>query len=107
MSSFQHFLLTNFNVRLPKFSQDGNGLSVLTEEWLEHRLMLFERFCLPSVLGQTNLGFTWLVRYDDTMPGARGGWTATPASPTCASSRPTESSAKSYQPCCRRRRSMS
>jgi len=70
--TFQHFLLTNFNVRLSKFSQDGNGRPVLTEEWLEHRLILFERFCLPSVLGQTNLGFTWLVRYDDAMPGARG-----------------------------------
>jgi hypothetical protein len=76
---FQHFLLTNFNVpRMDcRLDADGapvdrHGTPVRTVEWLEHRFALFERFCLPSVLGQTNQNFTWYIRYDDTAPGECG-----------------------------------
>ena len=72
MSWFGHFILTNFNVPLPGFDRDRDGQPVRTAEWLEHRLDLFERFCLPSVMGQTCQRFTWLVRYDDAAPGAHG-----------------------------------
>jgi Putative rhamnosyl transferase len=59
----QHFLLTNFNVRLG-WRKDARGAPVLTEEWMEHRWPLFETFCLPSVRGQSLQRFQWLVRLD-------------------------------------------
>jgi hypothetical protein len=40
----------------------------LSEAWLNHRFELFDRFCLPSVRGQTNQQFKWLVFYDSQTP---------------------------------------
>jgi hypothetical protein len=72
---FQHFLLTKFNVvrRANRVDEGGThidktGAPVRTLDWLEHRFELFERFCLPSVSAQTNLSFTWLIRFDDQVP---------------------------------------
>lgn len=60
---FQHFLLTRFNIRtgVPVF----RGLDA---EWLAHRFELFEQFCLPSVRGQRNQAFEWLVFLDPETP---------------------------------------
>jgi hypothetical protein len=80
MKPFRHFLITHFNV--PRSDQkhnadgvpiDRDGNPVLTVEWLEHRFMLFERYCLPSILGQTNQDFLWFIRYDPDAPGDCGG----------------------------------
>ena len=67
----EHFVLTNFNVHYEfgRRDQDGRlvdlrGTPVRTPEWLAERFVLFERFCLPSLVGQTRLAFTWLLRYD-------------------------------------------
>jgi putative rhamnosyltransferase len=69
MALLEHFLLTNFNVVREDHDRDASGAPVLTGEWLEHRFDLFERFCLPSVAGQSASDFTWLVRWDeDGMP---------------------------------------
>jgi hypothetical protein len=54
----QHVLLTRFNVRL-KYHAHAN------EEWMEERLKVFEAMLLPSVAGQTNADFTWLVFFDE------------------------------------------
>jgi len=59
----QHFLLTNFNVRLG-WDTDAHRALVLTEEWMEHRWSLFETLCLPSLRGQSLQRFQWLVRFD-------------------------------------------
>ncbi len=61
--TFQHFLLTRFNVRVPWMNRPAPG-----PEWLAHRLELFERFCLPSVEAQTNKDFLWLVFFDSETP---------------------------------------
>ena len=39
-----------------------------TKKWLEHRFLLFERYCLPSVKGQTCKDFEWIVLFDSTTP---------------------------------------
>lgn len=39
-----------------------------TENWLQKRVELFERFCLPSVMGQTDQDFAWIVYFDPQSP---------------------------------------
>ncbi|KAF2516856.1 hypothetical protein E0W68_11615 [Flavobacterium salilacus subsp. salilacus] len=67
---FSHYLITRFNLKNPKWDVTKNNESLLTDEWLEHRLWLFENFCLPSVVAQTNKNFTWLIYFDVTTPNA-------------------------------------
>lgn len=62
--SFTHVILTRFNVRIG-FATSGMGLN---PEWLTHRFDLFDKFCYPSVLGQTNQNFKWLVFFDQETP---------------------------------------
>lgn len=61
-----HFILTRFNLLL--FIQDKERNKVRTTSWLEHRFALFERYCLPSIIGQTCQEFTWIVLFDSTTP---------------------------------------
>lgn len=65
-SPFNHFILTRFNLLI--FNKDKEGQKVRTTEWLEHRLGLFERYCLPSVANQTCRDFTWIVLFDSKTP---------------------------------------
>lgn len=67
MEGIQHFILTRFNVRI--FTQDKNGKAVRTAEWLKHRFEVFERYCLPSIAGQTCKDFEWIVLFDSETPG--------------------------------------
>ena len=62
----QHFILSRFNLRL--WNRDKSGSSVRTLGWLDHRFSLFERYCLPSIAGQTCKDFTWIVLYDSHTP---------------------------------------
>jgi len=71
MRQVEHFVLTNFNVRRDDCERDRDGrpvdrhgAPVRTREWLDERFVLFERFCLPSLVAQTCLDFTWLLGYD-------------------------------------------
>jgi len=68
MADFKHLLLTRFNVRHAPWQADKHGQAVLTEEWLEHRFRLFDRFCFPSVAAQTCRDFEWLVFFDVATP---------------------------------------
>jgi len=65
---FNHYLITRFNLKNPKWDVTKNNESLLTDEWLEHRLWLFENFCFPSVAAQVNRNFTWLIYFDITTP---------------------------------------
>ena len=65
---FNHYLITRFNLKNPKWDVTKNNETLLTDEWLEHRLWLFENFCFPSVMAQTNKGFSWLIYFDITTP---------------------------------------
>jgi len=63
MSVFKHFILTRFNVPWMTINDDAPG-----SVWLRHRFDLFDRFCYPSLKGQTNQNFTWLVFFDAGTP---------------------------------------
>jgi hypothetical protein len=59
MAEFSHVVLTVFNVRL-----HFGGNTAPSREWLINRFELFERFCLPSMRGQSSKNFKWLVLFD-------------------------------------------
>lgn len=63
---FSHLLLTLFNVRIAFAKADEFART----DWLEHRFQLFESFCYPSVRGQTNQNFRWIVLFDSRTPKA-------------------------------------
>lgn len=63
MFKFTHIILTRFNVRVGYSSQQTSS-----EAWLEHRFKLFDMFCYPSMQGQTNQNFKWLVFFDVDTP---------------------------------------
>lgn len=62
----QHFILTRFNLLL--WRQDKEGKNVRTTKWLEHRFLLFENYCLPSITNQTCKNFQWIVLFDSSTP---------------------------------------
>ncbi|MBE9125342.1 MULTISPECIES: glycosyltransferase [unclassified Coleofasciculus] len=62
MSSFNHFVLTRFNVKSTK--KDRPNHLNLDGDWLESRLKLFDNFCYPSVQGQSNQNFKWIVFFN-------------------------------------------
>lgn len=62
----QHFILTRFNLLI--FNKDKEGQKVRSASWLEHRIALFERYCLPSIIAQTCQCFKWIVLFDSTTP---------------------------------------
>ncbi len=63
MSSIAHFIVTRFNVR--ESASDARALDV---KWLESRFRLFESFCLPTVMSQSEQNFKWLVLFDSMTP---------------------------------------
>lgn len=62
----EHYILTRFNLRL--WSKDKKQNETRTDEWLKQRFELFEQFCLPSVISQTNQSFQWIVLFDAQTP---------------------------------------
>lgn len=63
-SNLDHILLTRFN--LP--SKGHESMVRAKENWLKNRVMLFERYCLPSVMGQTCQDFSWIIYFDPQSP---------------------------------------
>jgi Putative rhamnosyl transferase len=54
-----HVLLTRFNLNY------GSVYDVrYSEDWMRHRMGIFERVCLPSVARQTAREFRWLIFFD-------------------------------------------
>jgi hypothetical protein len=56
----QHLVLTRFNLKIPSL-KGGTGAD---REWMDHRLGLFERYCLPSMKNQTCKDFRWIALFD-------------------------------------------
>jgi len=48
----KHFIITRFN------------LSVSDKNWMNYRMEIFTKYCLPSVLNQSNKNFIWLICLD-------------------------------------------
>ena len=69
MTNIKFYIITRFNLPLyksnPDFNKDKLGNIVNTETWLSNRFQLFETYCLPSVINQTNKNFTWLCLFDE------------------------------------------
>jgi len=61
---FEHYLITRFNLRNPKWTVTKNNELLLTKEWMDERFELFANFCLPSVVAQTQKNFKWLIYFD-------------------------------------------
>ena len=61
---FNHYLITRFNLRADYWDVTKNNEQLLTDEWMDNRMGLFENFCFPSVIGQTNQNFEWLLYFD-------------------------------------------
>ncbi len=61
---FDHYIITRFNLRNPNWEAKNGGKPLLTDTWMDNRFRLFENFCLPTVLSQTNQNFTWLLYFD-------------------------------------------
>jgi hypothetical protein len=59
-----HVILTRFN--LP--SAGAESVVRAKHGWLTERIELFETYCLPSVLAQTETRFTWLIYFDPESP---------------------------------------
>jgi len=59
-----HILLTRFN--LPSIGHES--LVRAQENWLKNRVVLFERYCLPSVAAQTCRRFMWIIYFDPHSP---------------------------------------
>lgn len=65
--SLTHYLITRFNVHNRKWRTiDKNEVPTLTEQWMDQRFDLFEKYTLPSVLRQkvSKHGFEWIVMMD-------------------------------------------
>lgn len=64
MSHTAHAILTRFN--LPSIGTES--LIRAKDGWLKQRVGLFERYCLPSVAGQSNQNFRWITYFDPESP---------------------------------------
>ena len=65
-----HYLITRFNIVQSWYfscAEKERGTAIQTDEWLDNRFMLFERYCFPSVKSQTAT-FTWLVLFNSETP---------------------------------------
>lgn len=68
MNDYKHFLITRFNLKVEAWKTTKNAEEVRTEAWLKNRFELFESYCLPSVMNQTNQHFVWYVFFDVDTP---------------------------------------
>ena len=68
MEKFEHFLLTKFNKGLYTQSNKTKGDRKARDEWMVHRIRLFEKYCLPSIKNQVNQDFKWMVLFDGKTP---------------------------------------
>jgi hypothetical protein len=66
--TFHHVILTRFNCSNSRSSNDREIAIRSRPGWLEERFELFERYCLPSVLAQTNQNFEWRIYFDRYTP---------------------------------------
>lgn len=63
-SNIRHVILTRFNIPSP-----GRELTLRSKPgWLAGRFELFRDYCLPSVAGQTEQDFEWVIFFDEETP---------------------------------------
>jgi hypothetical protein len=62
----QHFITTPFYVR--RHFRGHTEPQLAAPGWLDHRLQLFEDYCLPSVTSQSDQNFVWFIYFDESTP---------------------------------------
>ena len=62
---FTHYLITRYNVPFKNWDTDKAGNQVGHDEWMHQRLNLFKKYCVPTVVRQSNPGFHWLIYLDE------------------------------------------
>lgn len=60
----KHYIITLFNLKLTWGGVDYAS----NENYLSHRFDLFEHYTMPSIIGQTNQHYTWLVLFSASTP---------------------------------------
>jgi len=65
---FHHVILTRFNCCYSINPKDREIAIRTRPGWLEERFVLFERYCLPSVLAQSTHDFRWHIYFDRHTP---------------------------------------
>jgi hypothetical protein len=62
---YTHYLITRFNVHEAAWKQvDKHRQPICNDAWMEHRFVLFEKYCLPSVRAQIRGFFKWVILVD-------------------------------------------
>lgn len=64
MVKFTHYLVTRFNVPVENWDRDKAGRPTLDEPWMTHRLWLFRKYCVPTIIAQTCQNFQWVIYCD-------------------------------------------
>jgi hypothetical protein len=67
---YKHYLFTRWNLLMEGQSVYNNPKVPDPDEWMEHRMKLFEKYTFPSVLNQTCRNFQWLLSFAKETPDA-------------------------------------
>jgi len=67
-SMFKHFVFTRWNRQDDQVTIYNNPAIKDPEDWMEHRVKLFNEITLPSVMLQTEMNFTWLLSFAEETP---------------------------------------
>ena len=65
---FKHYIITRFNLKAKEWTVTKNQTKVLDDNWLKNRFELFEMYCLPSIISQTNKNFELVIFFDTDTP---------------------------------------
>ncbi|MGN6404928.1 glycosyltransferase [Sinomonas sp.] len=63
-NAVDHVILTRFNLPSPGYERSVRE----RDGWLEKRVSLFERYCLPTVSAQSTQAFSWIAYFDPASP---------------------------------------
>lgn len=66
----KHFVITRFNMPIFPTRVNGEKVKNCDVDFLNNRLDIFEKYCMPSLRNQTNQNFQWLVMFDVNTPHA-------------------------------------
>jgi hypothetical protein len=64
----EHYIITRFSIYTGGKSFNGDLTRLFDKRRLETRFLIFETFCLPSILGQTSKNFIWIILIDPLLP---------------------------------------
>jgi hypothetical protein len=65
---FKHYIFTRWNKINAELDLYNNPDIPDKEAWMDHRVYLFEKYCLPAMYAQTCKNFTWLLSFAKQTP---------------------------------------